>query len=403
MSDNNEEKKRRSRGGFGGYRETSSGRYQVRYTVEGVRHIGPRLFRTKTEAERFLRDVEAQLNRNEWVDPKLQKEHLGDFVEDWIRYHPKKLSPTTSELYESLLKLHIRPQLGHLTLRAVTPAVVDRWYTERGRVTGATRQRQAYKLLRAALNTAVKQRRIRENPCVIEGAGREPEPDRPFLRKEEALSLIEAMPDYMRPYVIVTLLAALRRGEILGVQRRDVDLDAATLLVARSRVRTSEGLVEKTTKNDRVRLLALPPEAVVALRDYLELVGPLEPEEYVFRHRSSGPLKLHHHRYAWDKAREKTGLTGVRFHDLRHAGLTYYAHEGASLRELMDRGGHRKVDTVIRYQRSSWERSVQLATGLTVGLSQGEQAPQLPVVSEPDESRKTAEADPPSPAEPETA
>jgi integrase len=50
-----------------------------------------------------------------------------------------------------------------------------------------------------------------------------------------------------------------------------------------------------------------------------------------------------------------------RFHDLRHAGLTIFAQEGATLAELMRRGGHSDIRVVLRYQHATLARDRELA------------------------------------------
>src|SRR5699024_12294704 len=67
--------------------------------------------------------------------------------------------------------------------------------------------------------------------------------------------------------------------------------------------------------------------------------------------------------YIWMDARESVaGLAPLfRFHDLRHTGLTIFAQEGATLAELMRRGGHSDIRVVLRYQHATMARDRELA------------------------------------------
>lgn len=56
---------------------------------------------------------------------------------------------------------------------------------------------------------------------------------------------------------------------------------------------------------------------------------------------------------------------GYRFHDLRHTGLTRFAQEGATLAELMRRGGHADIHVVLRYQKATMARDVELASRMS--------------------------------------
>lgn len=72
--------------------------------------------------------------------------------------------------------------------------------------------------------------------------------------------------------------------------------------------------------------------------------------------------------YIWAEVREKVNDLPFRyrFHDLRHKGLTIFAQEGATLAELMRRGGHSDIRVVLRYQHSTMARDRELAERMSI-------------------------------------
>jgi integrase len=78
---------------------------------------------------------------------------------------------------------------------------------------------------------------------------------------------------------------------------------------------------------------------------------------------TEGALLRHSNFYrrAWRPAVTKAGISGIRFHDLRHAGNAYTANAGANLRELMDRMGHSTTRAALIYLHSTGERQRALA------------------------------------------
>ena len=84
------------------------------------------------------------------------------------------------------------------------------------------------------------------------------------------------------PIVSLALATGMRRGELLGLQWGDIDLDAATLRVERSLEETNAGLELKSpkTKSGR-RNITLPAEAIAMLRAY-----KIEQMQLQARHRS---------------------------------------------------------------------------------------------------------------------
>jgi integrase len=345
---------------FGNVRRQANGRWQVRYKgPDGRERQGERTFPTKKDAEAHLSDIHSAINRGTWSDPRSRALTLASYADEWIKHRP--LALRTRELYDDLLRLHIKPQIGDLPIGKITPAEVRRWHAERRAKTGRTRLGQAYKLLKTMLADAVKDGLLPNNPCQITGAGSPPTPERPYMSREQMELLSAAMPEYLRALVPVTFYAHLRLGELLALKRSDVDLDRGTVHVRRAVTRTKKGPVEKDTKTGHAREVYLPRQAVELLREHMEATGPALPFVQVFRHKSGGPLLLHHVRVAWNRAREATVLERFHLHDLRHAGLTYVAQHGASLRHIQARAGHKTVRAAMIYQHVAEELDADLA------------------------------------------
>ena len=113
------------------------------------------------------------------------------------------------------------------------------------------------------------------------------------------------------------------------------------------------------------RSLSIPGIMIERLRAHLdenvapEAKAPLVPANA----RGSVPLSNTRWGYVWADARDAvSGLPPrFRFHDLRHTGLTIFAQEGATLAELMRRGGHSDIRVVLRYQHATMARDRELA------------------------------------------
>ena len=114
------------------------------------------------------------MTSGEWIDPRLSGIAFGDYVESWMTLRTEPLSPRTQELYRQLLRNHILPTWGAVPLARITPSGVRRWYSDllaAGRTRGVVAK--SYRLMRAVLNTAVEDERLRRNPCKLRGAGAE--------------------------------------------------------------------------------------------------------------------------------------------------------------------------------------------------------------------------------------
>ncbi len=63
----------------------------------------------------------------------------------------------------------------------------------------------------------------------------------------------------------------------------------------------------------------------------------------------------------WGRACRRTGIDGLRFHDLRHTGNTLAAATGASTKELMSRMGHASSRAALIYQHATRDRDAAIA------------------------------------------
>jgi integrase len=329
----------------------------------------PDTFESRADAGRFLSAVETDMQRGLWSDPKTGDTTLRVYADAWLaerRVRGRTLAPRTVDTYRHSLDMWILPFLGDMPLRRLTPAAVRRWHAEVAASTGSTATRQAYALLRAILNTAVADDAIGRNPCRIRGAGQPHTPERPLIDPADVERAAGAMPAGLEATVLLALWAHLRIGEVVGLQRGDIDLDAGTLAVQRQvvEVRGRGPLVVEPKMGSR-RVVHLPEPAIDAVRRHLDTMGPMLPTARVFRRPDGSELRLMHLEWYWRKARKVAGIEHAHFHDLRHAGLTLSAQVGATLAEVMRRAGHSSAAAAIRYQHAADKRDKEIALRLS--------------------------------------
>src|SRR5690606_20277641 len=87
-------------------------------------------------------------------------------------------------------------------------------------------------------STAVKEDGlVRDNPCRIKGYDTYHVPERPVATVDQVYALARAMPARFSALVVVAALTGLRWGELVALQRQDVDLERATVRVSRTLVK----------------------------------------------------------------------------------------------------------------------------------------------------------------------
>ena len=114
------------------------------------------------------------------------------------------------------------------------------------------------------------------------------------------------------------------------------------------------------------RTVAIPPHVVPEIKTHLaEWVGADAVALVFSSPDGSGLRRSNFNRRVWQPACRAAGLSGLRFHDLRHTGNTLAASTGASTKELMSRMGHASARAALMYQHATSERDHVLADALS--------------------------------------
>ena len=113
------------------------------------------------------------------------------------------------------------------------------------------------------------------------------------------------------------------------------------------------------------RVVIIPSPVLPAVEGHLEAHAQPGPDGLLFTSPEGRLLRNSAFRNrVWLPAITATGLTGVHFHDLRHAGNNLVAEAGATIRELMDRMGHASSRAALIYLHSSPDRQRALADAI---------------------------------------
>ena len=341
----------------------SSGRFQARYPTPGGDLIpGPHTFSTRREAERFLSNMQSEQQRGEWIDPRDSKVLLRDYAAEWLK--ARGLRPSTSARYQGLLDRYILPKFGALELGYVTTRAVRTWNAEIRKDHPDTAA-QAYRLLATIYNTAVEDDLIGRSPCKVKGASLYKNPERPVATVKEISAATEAMGEPYRLAVLLACYCQLRRGEVLGLQRKHIDVDNSVLRVEQAWTVSGGQMHLGPPKTDAgMGVVDIPPNVLPILTDHLERFAGSGPDGWLFPGNDGSVISARTLDRQWTTARKSVGRADLHFHDLRHCGLTMVAMTGATTAEIMAAGRHASQAAAIRYQHATPHRMKTIADAL---------------------------------------
>jgi integrase len=352
-----------SRRHFGTVRKRPSGRWQAIYWHEGGLHSAG-TFVAKADALARLSTIEADLLRGAWIDPSAGQVTLKKYSEEWITRRPD-LAIRTRELYEDLLRLHILPSLGQTTIAGLTPSKIRGWNALLAAEYPSTASK-AYRLLTTMMRNAVDDDLIIKSPCKVIGAATEHAAERPIATIAEIEALSHAVPSHLKLLVELASWCQLRRGELLGLRRSDIDMLHSTIRIEQSRTFARDG--SSITKSPKTssgrRTLSVPPNILESLVTHLNNFTVGDKDALLFTSELGTPLSATSLQRVWSRARISIGRPDLHLHDLRHTGLTLAAATGATTAELMHRAGHASASASLRYQHATKDRDQVLANAL---------------------------------------
>ncbi len=271
----------------------SSGRWQARYRDPEGKQC-KRSFPRKSDAVRFLTGVESRLLDGSYVDPARARITVGEWATRWYAGRVN-LKPKTLASYDSLLSRRIRPTWETTPLSRVEHSAVVAWVAEmRADGLSASRTRQAYHLLTAMLNDAVKDNRLSRNPAAGVDLPRLPKGERRYLTHQQVEELAQECGEY-RTLVLTLAYCGVRWGEAAALRVRRVDLMRGRLDITEAMTEVNGRAVFGTPKSHQVRSVPVPR----FLRDDLmvQLAGK-GPDDFVFPSPAGAVLRVNNWRRA---------------------------------------------------------------------------------------------------------
>ncbi len=155
-----------------------------------------------------------------------------------------------------------------------------------------------------------------------------------YLQPTELRSLLAACPEWLQPIVLLAVATGMRRSEILGLRRQDIDFSQRRIMLPQ-------------TKNGDGRVVYLNQLALAAIRSV-----PRPPDAntigLVFR-----GIKPERVSVAFARVCRSQQVFDFRFHDLRHTAASWLRMKGADIHTVAQLLGHKDLRMAARYQHLS--------------------------------------------------
>ena len=284
----------------------------------------------------------------------------------------QSIAENTRLSYRTNLDQHIFPVIGDTLINEVTPAMLSSLLLnfQKGHSHGSAIK--VYNILVGIFKMAYKDDTIEKNPM--------DKVDRPKQRKDEkavaeadkalsddelnnVLDCVRKEPLKWQAFMYLAADTGARRGELVGLQWKDIDLRNGLVTIKRNlQYSKSKGIYECTPKNGKFRTVDIGEDTVDLLRMWAAEQSGVRMSKWVFTVDGEDAAMFPHSptRY-FKKFGDKYEIPGFHPHLLRHTSATLSLNNGADVKSVADRLGHGDASVTLRIYAHANDESIRKA------------------------------------------
>lgn len=342
--------------GEGSIYKRKDGRWAASLTIDGRRR--------KTFYGKTRREVQEQLKvalreQQQGTLITTPQQTIAQYLTQWLENQQSAIRARSFERYEQLVRLHILPVLGRVSLQKLTPQHVQALYTRKIKEgLSQTTVGMIHTVLHKALGDALRWGLVARNMCDAVSPPRIDRHEIQPLSVEQARKLLaEAQGHSLEALFVLALSTGMRRGELLGLKWQDINIATGILQVRRILTRShGNRYVEAEPKTEKSRRsIILPTVTVEALKQHQarqeearKLAGESWQERgLVFCTSLGTPLNPSKVLERFKALLRRAGLPSIRFHDLRHSTATILLGMGVHPKLVQELLGHNQISMTM--------------------------------------------------------
>lgn len=320
---------------------------------DGTRAEKSATFRTKKEAEEWVRRVIGEAEKGYHVSTHT----AGQYLSEWLQHVSGTVEIGTAENYATNVH-RITERIGGLFLGKLTPMDIQRFANNLPADWSPFTRRDVYKVLHMALRQAVKWRLLPYDPSAGVKAPPVPKREMTVWTKDEAERFLAAANENRFGALFrLTVMTGMRQGELLGLRWSDVDFETGMVQVTHSLVWPAHQPPQLKNPKTRSSQRRIPLDAetldvlrvhrVRQLKDRLAAGPEWEDLDLVFPGPNGGYQRKKSLGQNMRPICRKADVPVIRFHDLRHTQATLLLAANVHPKVVAERLGHSRVGITL--------------------------------------------------------
>jgi integrase len=304
--------------------------FRVRLRLPDGTVVTDSIHETEPTAQLRAKEVDVEIGRDTFLDPRDGRIPLSEWVEIWQETH--QAGPATWSAYRSHLRLHLLPRLGHLPINSIRRHHVKTLALQLKTRLAPRSITDVLMVLSLVMTEAVEDRRISHNPCRGVRVAAGPRNERPTATTTQVDAIAARMNRRIdRLLVLTAAYTGMRWGELAGLSRDNLHLEEGIIHVHKHVGALHEVggklFLGPPKTADSVRDVHLPPFLIELLT---ELLASHQHPTVFCGARGRFQRRSNFNRRAWTPATVGNPVKGIapvvagmHFHDLRHTHKTW--------------------------------------------------------------------------------
>jgi len=290
---------------------------------------------TRKEAEEALAAMRTDAIRGTFNLPRRSKVLFRDYAEEYMTNYSEKKKRSPER--DRVAFVHILPFFGNNPISKIPKFLIEQYVVKRAAEVKPATVNRELSIIKHMLGRAEEMGLIKTNPARSAKLLPVPPTEHTTLSAEEIDRLLDACPDYFRNVLVAAWNSGMRKGEILKLTWKHVDLINRIIHVTETKTKKDRWI----PINDRLF------EVLNQLHD-----GTKSEDDYVFTNRYTGKPFVSFYPL-WYKSLRRAGLKRFPFHQTRHHFGSRLVALGVDLVTVKELLGHQSLAMTQRYLHSN--------------------------------------------------
>lgn len=340
---------------------------ETRYMLQAYLGVDPftgkqrrttrRGFKTQKEAKKAERELLLSIEENGFTDHS-SKPTFEEVANLWLESYETTVKPTTYQNTRKYLNILIKDYFSDIRIESISVSMMQQI------VLKLSKRYTAYSLYLSVVNRVFKFAMslgiVQANPVdrIIRPKQQPPKSEKIALTKEELNQFLTLAKEHARPvlYAAWHTLAytGLRKGELLGLEWSDIDLDNKVISVQHNLVMVNgKYRIQSPKTRKSIRKITIDDITASVLKSWkleqkkLFFKNGVKNSNIVFSGSSGEYLDKSHFRVSLKKFLKRYDLPAITVHGLRHTHASLLFEAGVEPKTISDRLGHANIQTTL--------------------------------------------------------